>query len=102
MIVAGGVIVIVATSVLMVVPMIAGNGTRMAVPAILAGVRVSATARGTLPRFIERDCRLHRTRRRCVPLVVARPKALREHKPRPESLDHGRFLPKVTESLNSL
>lgn len=86
----------------MIVRLVLGNDGCMAVPTIFACMRVSTAARVILPRFIARDYRFRRARRRCIPPVVARPKALREHKPRPESLDHGRFLPKVTQSLDSL
>ncbi|MFD1558263.1 hypothetical protein ACFSHT_21960 [Paraburkholderia silviterrae] len=97
-----GMFMVVPLAVRVIRPVIVGTGARMTVRVVLACVRMRAAARVIVLRFIERDCRFRRARRRSVPPFVARPKALRVHKPRPESLDHGRFLPKVTESLNSL
>jgi hypothetical protein len=67
-----------------------------------ACVRVAAAAGVIIPRFLEHRFRCRRARRPGVSPVEARPKALRKPNSRPENLDHGRFLPKVTESLDSL
>ncbi|WP_407668285.1 hypothetical protein [Paraburkholderia bannensis] len=79
----------------------------VAVMVMLMGVVVSMTTFGALacvimPRF---DCiarRRARARRRRVQLTGTRPKTLRQRAPRQENMNHGRILPKVTESLDSL
>lgn len=96
--------IVAARMAVVLVPM-PGSSVRMAVTARVtrSHMRVIAAARVLLiPCFIKQHRRLRRARRRCALPVFARPQALREHKPRPESLDHGRILPKVTESLDSL
>jgi hypothetical protein len=63
-----------------------------------------AMTRVLMPRFdfVPRSaCRCRRACRGIVP-VGARTIALRQRAPRQKNLDHGRILPKVTESLNSL
>ncbi|WP_043285236.1 hypothetical protein [Paraburkholderia oxyphila] len=102
MIVTVGMLMVAPFVMLMTAPVLIGTGVRTTARAILVCVRMRAAAGVIVLRFIERDGRFRRARRRSIPPFVARPKALREHKPRPESLDHGRFLPKVTESLDSL
>ncbi|WP_244193137.1 hypothetical protein [Paraburkholderia eburnea] len=96
--------VIVAVAVaarLPVVAMIVRVVMRVAASMAILGAMI----RVVIPRF---DCFTRiprRCRRACrcrVPLAGARPIALRQCAPRQENLDHGRFLPKVTESLDSL
>ncbi|WP_321813068.1 hypothetical protein [Paraburkholderia sp. J69-2] len=66
---------------------------------VVAMTRFGPTVGVIVPRvnFIER-----RSRRAGISPVGTRPIALRQRNPRHENLDHGRFLPKMTESLNSL
>ncbi|WP_322070062.1 hypothetical protein [Paraburkholderia bannensis] len=95
-----GIIAVVVAACMPVVAMI----VRMA---MLLCVVVSMTTFGAMtcvimPRFdfIAR-CRA-RACRRGVRLPGTRPETLRQRAPRQENMNHGRILPKVTESLDSL
>ncbi|MBB3257632.1 hypothetical protein F4827_002497 [Paraburkholderia bannensis] len=106
-------VVIVGMTVLMFVRVILGVAVavavaaRVAVFAVIVCVRMPVNMTGmVVPRF---DLIARRDGRTCAccraMLIGSRPQALRENArcaPRQENLDHGRFLPKVTESLNSL
>ncbi|WP_408734371.1 hypothetical protein [Paraburkholderia bannensis] len=74
---------------------------------MLMCVVVSMTTFGAMacvfmPRFDFIARRRARARRRRVRLAGTRAKTLRQRAPRQENMNHGRILPKVTESLDSL
>ncbi|WP_408585448.1 hypothetical protein [Paraburkholderia bannensis] len=97
-----GIIAVVVAACMPVAAMIVRMAMLMFVVVVVSMTTFGAVACVFMPRFdfIARRC-AHAWRRH-VRLPGTRPKTLRRRAPQQESMNHGRFLPKVTESLDSL
>lgn len=92
--------VIVGMTVIVLMCVIVGMIVLMCV--VVRMLTFGAMTRVFMPRFACVARRRARACRRRIRLTGTRPKTLHQRASRQENMDHGRFLPKVTESLDSL
>ncbi len=97
-----GIIAVAVAACMSVAAMIVRMVMLMLICAVVSMTTFGAMTCVIMPRFDFIARRRARACRRRVRLPGSRPKTLRQRAPRQGNMNHGRILPKVTESLDSL